>query len=163
MEKRKKPRNPLSPDRHGKAAGNRCFAHWLSSAETPSPGGGRGLAEYQCLKQARGLEGVPRRRPGGRLFLDMGFPVWYDDIIREKGGTTIDIKAKIEQIVEKLKKDDKLLEKFNKNPAAVIEEYVGVDLPDDLVNQIVEGVKAKLTVDKVGDALEGLGKLFGKK
>ena len=75
----------------------------------------------------------------------------------------VDIKAKIEQIAKKLMNDKTLMQRFEKNPASVIEEYVGVDLPDDLVNQIVEGVKAKLTVDKVGDALEGLGKLFGKK
>lgn len=75
----------------------------------------------------------------------------------------VDIKAKIEQIAKKLMSDKTLMQRFEKNPASVIEEYVGVDLPDDLVNQIVEGVKAKLTVDKVGDALEGLGKLFGKK
>ena len=75
----------------------------------------------------------------------------------------VNIKAKIEQIAKKLMSDKTLMQRFEKNPASVIEEYVGVDLPDDLVNQIVEGVKAKLTVDKVGDALEGLGKLFGKK
>lgn len=75
----------------------------------------------------------------------------------------VDIKAKIEQIAKKLMSDKTLMQRFEKNPASVIEEYVGVDLPDDLVNQIVEGVKAKLTVDKVDDALEGLGKLFGKK
>jgi len=72
----------------------------------------------------------------------------------------MDIKAKIEQIVEKLKGDKDLLEKFNKNPASVLEEYIGVDLPDDQVNQIVEGVKAKISLDKVGGMLGGL---FGKK
>ena len=48
----------------------------------------------------------------------------------------------------------------------VIEDLLEVDLPDDLVNQIVEGVKAKIKLEKVGDALEalgGLGSLFGKK
>ena len=74
----------------------------------------------------------------------------------------IDIKAKIEEIVEKLKNDDDLLEQFNKNPAKVIEEYVGIDLPDDKVNQLVEGIKAKIKLDQVGDVLGGIGKLFGK-
>ena len=75
----------------------------------------------------------------------------------------IDIKAKINEIVEKLKNDDDLLEQFNKNPAKLIEEYVGIDLPDDQVNQLVEGIKAKLKLDKIGGALGGLGGLFGKK
>lgn len=65
------------------------------------------------------------------------------------------MKEKIEQIIAKLRTDDKLLEKFQKNPASVIEEYLGVDLPDDQVNQIVEGVKAKLQLDKLGSALGG--------
>ncbi|MGN1015751.1 MAG: hypothetical protein ACI4PL_02025 [Faecousia sp.] len=66
------------------------------------------------------------------------------------------IKEKIEQIVTKLRADDKLLEKFQTNPAGVIEEYVGVDLPDDQINALVDGIKAKLTADKLTSALGGL-------
>ena len=71
----------------------------------------------------------------------------------------IDIKAKINEIVEKLKNDDDLLEQFNKNPAKLLEEYIGIDLPDDQVNQLVEGIKAKISLDKLGGKLGGL---FGK-
>ena len=74
----------------------------------------------------------------------------------------VDIKAKIEQIAKKLMNDKTLMSRFEKNPTSVIEEYVGIDLPDDVVNKLVDGIKAKITADKVGDALEGLGKLFGK-
>jgi len=74
----------------------------------------------------------------------------------------MDIKEKIEQVAKKLLSDKKLLEKFEKSPVKVIEELVGIDLPDDLVNQLIDGIKAKIKLDKVGDALEGLGKLFGK-
>ena len=72
----------------------------------------------------------------------------------------MDIKAKIEQVVSKLMSDKALLNKFNQNPVAVIEQLVGVDLPDDLVNQLIDGIKAKITVEKVGNVLGGLGKLF---
>lgn len=75
----------------------------------------------------------------------------------------IDIKAKIEEIVKKLLSDKDLLAKFEKNPASVIEEYVGIDLPDDQVNQLVEGIKAKIKLEKAGEALSALGGLFGKK
>lgn len=75
----------------------------------------------------------------------------------------VDIKEKIEQIVKKLLADKNLMQKFEKNPTAVIEEYLGVDLPDDLVNQVIEGVKAKIKLEKVGDALDALGGLFGRK
>ena len=74
----------------------------------------------------------------------------------------MDIKATIEKAVKKLMNDPKLLQKFEKEPVKVIEELVGVDLPDDLVNQLIDGIKAKIAAEKVGDALQGLGKLFGK-
>ena len=72
----------------------------------------------------------------------------------------MDIKAKIEEIVEKIKNDKQIMAKFQKDPAAVIEELIGVDLPNDQINDVVEAIKAKLTVDKLGGALGGL---FGKK
>ena len=75
----------------------------------------------------------------------------------------MDIKAKIEAIVEKIQKDPALLKKFNTEPVKVVEELVGIDLPDELVKKVVEGVKAKITMDKVGDALGALSGLFGKK
>ena len=75
----------------------------------------------------------------------------------------MDIKEKIESVVKKLLADKKLLEKFEKSPVKVIEELLGVDLPDDLVEKIIDGVKAKISLEKVGDALEALGGLFGKK
>ena len=81
-----------------------------------------------------------------------------------KGKTmAIDIKGKIEDIVEKIQKNPALLKKFNTDPVKVVEELVGIDLPDELIEKVVDGVKAKITVDKVGDALGALGGLFGKK
>ena len=74
----------------------------------------------------------------------------------------MDIKAKIEEIVKKLLSDKDLMAKFDKNPASVIEELIGIDLPDDQVNQLVEGIKAKIQLDKVSNALGGLGSLFKK-
>lgn len=75
----------------------------------------------------------------------------------------MDIKEKIEELVKKLTSDKKLLEKFEKNPVKVVEELIGVDLPDDMINKIIDGVKAKISLDKVGDALGALSGLFGKK
>ena len=75
----------------------------------------------------------------------------------------IDIKEKIEELVEKIKKNPAMLKKFKENPVKVVEELVGIDLPDELVEKVVDGVKAKITMDKVGDALGALSSLFGKK
>ena len=75
----------------------------------------------------------------------------------------MDIKAKIEEIVEKVKSNPAMLKKFQSNPVGVVEDLLGVDLPDDIIEKIVDGVKAKISIDKVGDALGALGGLFGKK
>ena len=75
----------------------------------------------------------------------------------------VDIRKKIEELVEKIQKNPALLKKFNTEPVKVVEELVGIDLPDELIEQVVEGVKAKITLDQVGDALGALGSLFGKK
>jgi len=75
----------------------------------------------------------------------------------------IDIKALIEEAVEKLKADPALLKKFDDEPIKVLEKLFDVDLPEDKLQPLVDGIKAKLSVDKLGDALGGLGKLFGKK
>ena len=75
----------------------------------------------------------------------------------------IDIKEKIEDLVEKIQKNPALLKKFNTEPVKVVEELVGIDLPDEMIEKVVDGVKAKITMDKVGDALGALSGLFGKK
>jgi len=74
----------------------------------------------------------------------------------------MDIKEKIEEVAKKLLNNKNLMAKFEKNPVKVIEELVGIDLPDDLVNNLIDGIKAKIKLDQVGDVLEGLGKLFNK-
>ena len=72
----------------------------------------------------------------------------------------MDIKEKIESVVEKILKDPSIKERFEKEPVKVIEDIVGVDLPDDVVEKIIEGVKAKLTVDTLSDVAGALKKLF---
>ncbi len=63
----------------------------------------------------------------------------------------MDIKEKISEVVEKLTSDKNLKEKFEKNPVKVIEELLGVDLPDDMVEKVIDGVKAKITIDSISD------------
>lgn len=75
----------------------------------------------------------------------------------------MDIKEKVEELVEKIQSDKDILAKFRKDPVAVVEKLVGVDLPDDQIKKVADMVKAKLDLDKMGDALGMLGGLFGKK
>ena len=74
----------------------------------------------------------------------------------------MDIMDKLEDIVEEIMKDKNLLAKFEKDPVSVIEKLIGIDLPNDQVEKVVKAVKAKMGAEKLGDALGGLGKLFGK-
>ena len=79
----------------------------------------------------------------------------------------MDIKAKIEELVKKIKNDKDLQKQFTKDPVSAIEKLIGVDLPNDQIEKIVDGIKAKLTADeikdKTGDIAGKLGGLFGKK
>lgn len=72
----------------------------------------------------------------------------------------MDIKEKIQEMVEKVTSDKTLMEQFKKDPVKAVEKVLGVDLPDDIVEKIVDGVKAKITVDKLDDVADALKKLF---
>lgn len=72
----------------------------------------------------------------------------------------MDIKKTVEEAVAKLTKDKSLLEQFQKNPVQTLEKTLGVDLPDDVMDKVVTGVKGKLTVDKLSGAADALKKLF---
>ncbi|MBR6558586.1 MAG: hypothetical protein IKT70_06200 [Clostridia bacterium] len=72
----------------------------------------------------------------------------------------MDIKAKINELVDKIKSDDSLMAEFKKDPIKAVEKLIGIDLPDDQIKAIVDGIKAKLSLDSIGSKLGGL---FGKK
>ncbi len=72
----------------------------------------------------------------------------------------LDIKGKVEEIVEKIKEDPALLAEFQKEPVKAIEKVLGIDLPDEKLQPLVAGVKAKLATGEIGDVLDGLKKLF---
>ena len=72
------------------------------------------------------------------------------------------IKELIEKVVDAIKDNDKIKEQFEKEPVKVIEKFLGVDLPDDIVEKVIEGVKAKITLDQVADVADALKGLFKK-
>ena len=74
----------------------------------------------------------------------------------------MDIKKNVEELVEKIKKNPKMLADFKENPVPVVEALVGMDLPDDQIKKLADLVKAKMDLDKAGDLLNGLGGLFKK-
>jgi len=74
-----------------------------------------------------------------------------------------EIKELIEKAVKMLQEDDNLMENFKMDPIKVVEKLLKVDLPDDKIEAIVNGIKAKIQIDDVADVLGKLGGLFGKK
>lgn len=72
----------------------------------------------------------------------------------------MDIKAQISKMVEEVSKDPDMKEQFEKEPVKAVEKVLGIDLPDDVVMKIVDGVKAKLTMDNVSKAADALKGIF---
>lgn len=72
----------------------------------------------------------------------------------------MDIKEQIKSVVAKVQKDPALLKKFQTEPVKAIEEVLGVDLPDEIIEKVVVGVKAKMTADTASDTMDALKKLF---
>ncbi len=68
----------------------------------------------------------------------------------------MDIKVKINEVVDKIKNDKNFAEKFQKEPIKAVEDVLGVDLPDDVIKNVIDGVKAKINVDSIKDKLGGL-------
>lgn len=68
----------------------------------------------------------------------------------------MDIKEKINEIVDKVKNDPKMMDDFKKDPVKTVEGIIGVDLPDDIVEKIVTGVKGKVTLDNASGIIGSL-------
>lgn len=70
----------------------------------------------------------------------------------------MDIKGKIGEIVNKVKNDKNFAENFKSDPVKAVESIIGVDLPNDQINSVVEGVKAKIEVGGIMDKVTGFFK-----
>ena len=71
-----------------------------------------------------------------------------------------EIKALIKKLADKVQSDDEIKELFRKDPIKAVEKILGVDLPDDVVKKIIDGVKASITIEDTKDLLGSLKKLF---
>ena len=74
----------------------------------------------------------------------------------------MNLKEQITKMVESISKDKNLQEQFKKEPVKALESVLGVDLPEDVIEQVIAGVKAKLTADTVSDAVDTIKGLFKK-
>ena len=71
-----------------------------------------------------------------------------------------EIKELIKKLADKVQSDDEIKELFKKEPIKAVEKILGVDLPDDVVKKIIDGVKASITIEDAKDLLGSLKKLF---
>ena len=71
-----------------------------------------------------------------------------------------DLKQEITKVVDKVTKDEKLMDQFKNDPVKAVESILGVDLPDDVIKKVVDGVKAKISIDKLGGVADTIKKLF---
>ena len=74
----------------------------------------------------------------------------------------MDIKATIDQVVTKLKSDPSMMDNFQKDPVKTVEGIAGVDLPDDQINPVIEGIKAKIGGGVLSGITDKIGELFNK-
>ena len=72
----------------------------------------------------------------------------------------MDIKAKVNELVTKITSDEELLAKFKKDPTGTVKDLAGVEIPEDQLKTLTDGIKAKVNLDNLSG---GIGKLFGKK
>lgn len=73
-----------------------------------------------------------------------------------------EIREKVDRLAEKIKSDKDIAAKFPRDPIGTVESLLGIDLPDGRIRSALDMIKAKVKLDKVGDALGGLKGLFGK-
>lgn len=73
-----------------------------------------------------------------------------------------DIKEKIEKLVKKATTDKKFRAKFEKDPVKAVEEVIGIDLPDETINSVIDAVKAKINVNDINKTAKGILKFFKK-
>lgn len=71
----------------------------------------------------------------------------------------MDIKEKIEELVNKVKNDKDFGDDFKKDPVKAVENVLGINLPDEQIEKIIDGVKSKIKLDDIGDKI---GDLFDK-
>ena len=72
----------------------------------------------------------------------------------------MEIKEQIEKMAKKVLEDEDLMKQFKKDPIKAVEKILGVDLPDDIIEKVVAGVKAQITADTAQDVMGALKKLF---
>ena len=57
---------------------------------------------------------------------------------------SMDIQKIIADVVARLTSNPDLIKSFLSNPVQLLEKTFGIDLPDDQINKVIEGVKSQI-------------------
>lgn len=74
----------------------------------------------------------------------------------------MDIQKIITDTLAKLKADDGLKTSFLSDPVGTLEKTLGIDLPDEQIKQVIDGIKAKLGEGAARGILDKIKGIFGK-
>ena len=69
----------------------------------------------------------------------------------------MDLKAKVNEITDKVKNDKDFGKKFISDPIKAVESVVGVDLPDEKIKEIAENIKGKVDIKDIAGLAGKLG------
>ncbi len=72
-----------------------------------------------------------------------------------------DVMEYANKALEAFKGDAGLLNGFSLNPADIIKKIIGIELPDDIINKIIEAVKGLLAGGALDAAKDALGSVTG--
>ena len=74
----------------------------------------------------------------------------------------MDIQKIIDEVLAKLKVDDSLKAAFLADPIGTLEKKLGISLPKDQIEKVIEGIKAKLGSAAASGVMDKIKGLFGK-
>ncbi len=72
------------------------------------------------------------------------------------------LKAKAETLIKSISGDKDLLASFAKDPVGTLEKKLGVDLPDEQINQLIKMIKEKIGEAGTKSILDKIKGFFGK-
>lgn len=72
----------------------------------------------------------------------------------------MDLQEQIKKLLNRIGEDDSLRSLFQKDPVAAAEKVLGIDLPDDMMEKIIDGVKAKLSLDQAAGTFSAAKKFL---
>ncbi len=72
------------------------------------------------------------------------------------------LKAKAESLIKSISGDQDLLASFTKDPVGTLEKKLGIDLPDEQINQLIDMIKKQLGSTAAKGFLAKIKSFFSK-